>query len=73
MTEITALISTLISPIVAIIVCMVNNHYQHKKSMALIEYRIDELTKQVKKHNNVIERTFKLETEVALLKEIVKE
>jgi len=51
---------------------MLNNHFQHKKSMALIEYRIDELTKQVAKHNNVIERTYKLERDVALLNERIK-
>lgn len=33
-------------------------------------YRIEQLEKKVEKHNNVIERTYKLESEVELLKEI---
>ena len=30
--------------------------------MSLIEYRLNELTEQVKKHNNLIDRIYKLET-----------
>ena len=35
-----------------------------KSQIGVIEVRIDTLTKQVEKHNNVIERTFKLEQAV---------
>ena len=33
----------------------------------LIAYRVDELTKKVEKHNQVVERTFKLESDNATL------
>lgn len=33
----------------------------------LIAYRVDELTKKVEKHNQVVERTFKLESDTATL------
>lgn len=37
----------------------------------LIKYRIEQLEKKVEKHNTVIERTFKLEEDVKLIKEEV--
>lgn len=42
-------------------------------SAKLSNYRISELEKKVDKHNTVIERTYKLETEYKLLKEDVQE
>lgn len=54
-------IAAIISGVVTLVVCMVNNHAQQEKTRALLEYKLDELTKRVDKHNNVIERTFKLE------------
>lgn len=71
--------AALISGGVTLIVCMVNNHYQkkaaqeqHDKTIALIEYRLDELAARVDKHNNVIERTYKLEEQTALQEEKIK-
>lgn len=37
-------------------------------SNKLTNYRIEQLEKKVDKHNSVIDRTYKLEQEVALLK-----
>lgn len=45
----------------------------NRKSMALIEYRLKELEEKVNKHNNLIERTYQLEKEVAILQEEIKE
>ena len=45
----------------------------NRKSMALIEYRLKQLEEKVNKHNNLIERTYKLEKEVAILQEEIKE
>lgn len=39
----------------------------------LIKYRITQLEKKVDKHNNIIERTFKLEEDMIYLKEDIKE
>lgn len=41
--------------------------------ISLIKYRIEQLEKKVEKHNNVMERTFKLEEDVEYLKEDIKE
>ena len=39
---------------------------------SLVKYRVGELEKKVEKHNNVIERVYKLETEVKDMKEGLK-
>ena len=36
----------------------------NSKTQTLLTYRIDELTKKVEKHNNTIERTYKLESDL---------
>lgn len=56
-----AIISSLISATATLIVCIISNHSQNEKTRALLEYKLDELTKRVDKHNNVIERTYALE------------
>lgn len=38
----------------------------------LISYRIEQLEKRVEKHNNLIERTYKLEEKAALHEEQIK-
>lgn len=39
----------------------------NRKSQALIAYRLEELEKKVNKHNQIVERTYKLEGEVVEL------
>lgn len=41
-------------------------YFANRKSSALIAYRLEQLEKKVSKHNNVIERTYKLEEQTAL-------
>lgn len=65
---IVAAISPLISAAAAIVVGAISN----AKTKALIEYKLEELTKKVDKHNNVIERTYKLEEMTALQEEKIK-
>lgn len=48
-----------------IVVSAINN----KKSMALIEYRLKALEEKVNVHNNVIDRTYKLERDIAVIQE----
>lgn len=43
----------------------------NKKTTSLMMYRIEQLEKKQDKHNSVIERTFKLEEDVKLIKEEV--
>lgn len=62
------IVSSLIAAGAAIIVGVI----QSRRTQALIEYRLDELTKKVEKHNNLIERTYKLEELTALQEEKIK-
>lgn len=62
-------ISALISAAVTLIVCLISQN----RTKALIEYKLDELTKRVDKHNSVIERTYKLERDMAVAKERISE
>ena len=63
------IISSLISAAVTLIVCLISQN----KTKALIAYRLEELEKKQDKHNSVIERTYKLEQDVAVIKEQVHE
>ena len=66
------IISACISAGVTLLVCMINNYGQQEKTRALMEYKLDELTKRVDKHNNTIERTYRLEEQMALQEEKMK-
>ena len=69
------IISSCITAAITLIICLINNHGQQKRTeqqqsetRALMEYKLDELTKRVDKHNHLVERTYHLE-EVSLLHE----
>lgn len=66
------IISGIISAGAAIIVCVITQTTQTRKTEALLSYKLDELTKRVDKHNNVIERTYKLEEQAAVHEEQIK-
>lgn len=50
-----------LSGAVTLVVCLITNHAQAEKTRALIDYRVSELEKKQDKHNNTMERTFRLE------------
>lgn len=69
----------IITGIVAIVVCMVNNYYQHKavkqqhdKTISLIEYRLEQLQKKVEAHNNLVERMYDIEEKASVYEEKIK-
>lgn len=73
------ILTALISAGGAILVCVLNNRAQanraqqeNAKQMAVIELKIDQLSDRVNKHNNLIERTYKLEEQTALQEEKIK-
>ena len=66
------IISGIISAGAAIIVCVITQTTQARKTEALLSYKLDELTHRVDKHNNVIERTYKLEEQTAVQEEQIK-
>lgn len=70
----------IITGVVAILVCMINNYCQSKKAdeqhnttVALIEYKLEELKQKVEMHNNAVFRLTTLENEVKNIKENVKD
>lgn len=73
------IISAIISAGAAIVVCLItqNRHAmkleaQLDKQTALLEQRLGQLSERVEKHNNVIERTYKLEELTAVQEEQIK-
>lgn len=66
------LISNIITGIVAITTCLITQGMSNSKTRALIEYRLMELEKKQDRHNDVIERTYKLEEVTALHEEKIK-
>lgn len=61
------IIAAAISGAVTLAVCLSTNHAQAEKTRALLDYRLGELEKKQDKHNNLIERTFKLEGQMTEL------
>lgn len=73
------IITAAISGGATLLVCLINNFFQQRKTreensrtIALIDYKLTELTDRVNKHNNVVERTYKLEELTALQEEKIK-
>lgn len=66
------IVSACISSAVTLLVCLISNHGQQEKTRALMEYKLDELSKRVDKHNNTIERTYRLEEQMHLQEEKMK-
>lgn len=66
------IISACISAGITLLVCVINNHSQQNKTRALMEYKLDELTKRVDKHNNIIERVYHLEEASSVQQEQIK-
>lgn len=71
--------AAVISALSAIVVCIINSNAQHKKLLAELEkrdalqaYRIEQLEKKVDKHNNLVERTYRLEERTELQEEKIK-
>lgn len=51
---------------------LLGTYFANRKSASLVEYRLEELEKKVDRHNNLIERTYKLEEQVAVHDEKIK-
>lgn len=62
----------LISAGAAILVCVISNYYQNRKTTALMEYKIDQLTKKVDLHNNAITRLYEVERRLGIDEEKIK-
>ena len=68
----TAIITALISGGSAAIAAIIVAAIQHRKTVAILEYRLGQLEEKVDKHNNVIERTYELEARADVQEEKLK-
>lgn len=66
-------LDTIIVAVIAMIGTVSGSYFSNRKSQALIAYRLEELEKRVEKHNNLIERTYKLEEKTTLQDEMIHE
>lgn len=55
------IIAAAITASVTLAVCLITNNAQAAKTRALLDYRLSQLEKKQDKHNNLMERTYKLE------------
>jgi hypothetical protein len=65
----TVILGALISGAVSLTVCIITQTAQNKVTRALFEYRLTELEKKVDKHNNLVERMYRAEENIAVLTE----
>lgn len=70
MTETVA--TALITGGVTLLVCLLTNHYQQNQVMAVLQVKLEELTRQVNKHNQLVERTYRLEEQMHVHEEKIK-
>ena len=58
---------TIIVAILSLLGTLSGAYFANRKASALISYRLEQLEKKVDKHNQVIERTFQLEKDMAVI------
>ena len=73
------MIEAIITGVVAIVVCIINNaiihranRQQHNTTITLIEYKLDQLTHKVELHNNAVERLYNVEKQQGVHTEQIK-
>ena len=73
-------LTAIVSAAATIMVCVITTtcnlaamKKQRQEISVLVDYKITELTKRVDKHNNIIDRTYKLEETAAVQAEQMKE
>ena len=63
----TNLLPTILSAVITAVVSAVSVYVSLNSRIAVIETKIDTLSKRVEKHNNMVERTYILERDVKTL------
>ena len=64
---------TIIVAIISLIGTLAGSYFSNRKSQVLIAYRLEQLEQRVTLHNNLIERTYKLEEKTTLQDERIRE
>jgi len=62
----------IIIAILSLVGTLAGSYFSNMAGQKLIAYRIEKLEEKVNKHNQVIERTYKLEEDTAVLDEKIK-
>lgn len=62
----------IIVALIGVIGTFAGSFFTNRKSMALIIYRLEQLEEKVNKHNNLIDRMYKAETNIEVIQEEVK-
>ena len=60
---------TIIVAVIGLIGTLASVYFVNKKTTALILYRVDQLEEKVNKHNNLIDRMYKAESDIKLIQE----
>ena len=63
---------TVIVALLSLVGTLAGSYFANRRSTALIAYRLEQLEEKVNKHNQVVERTYHLEDNDALLEEKIK-
>lgn len=73
------MIEAIITGIVGIAVCMINNAFQNKRAdeqhnttIAMIDYKLGQLEKKVEKHNGIVERLYEVEKKLGIDEEKIE-
>ena len=64
--------ATIIVGVLAFVGTLVGAYASNSKNQALVVYRLQQLEEKVKKHNQVIERTYKIEEHEELVDERIR-
>ncbi len=63
---------TIIVAAIGLIGTLASVYFVNKKTTALILYRVDQLEQKVNKHNNLIDRMYKAESRIKVIKEEIE-
>ena len=63
---------TVIVALLSLVGTLAGSYFANRRSTALIAYRLEQLEEKINKHNQVVERTYHLEDNDALLEEKIK-
>lgn len=64
---------TIIVAVIGLIGTLASVYFVNKKTTALILYRVDQLEQKVNKHNSLIDRMYKVESDIKLIQEEVEQ
>ena len=62
----------IIAAVLALCGSLCGTYFANRKASALIAYRLEQLEKKVQAHNNLVERTYKLEERAEVFEEKIK-